>query len=212
MSLVSVAEAKSYMGITGASKDALIQSLINIVEGEVSAYLDRNLSLATYGDEVLSYDVSSFDARYNPELDTGSDYPKVFLENYPVVSLEEVTYEGDAIADIYWDYIPSTGAITLYSFYDDRKQKLKATYVAGYTSATLPAALRGVILDGVKYHYSLSGTASQTSGGVQSKKVGDFSVSYGDSNSTRLTSGNGYGKAYLVLNESTLNRYKKICI
>lgn len=209
MSIISVSTVKSYLGITGTSSDAVLTMQTNLVEGEVAGYLNKNLAIATYTNEILKYRFSKFDNQFNPELDTYQDYRKVFLANYPVTSFTSLMNGTETVSTNDYALETANGEITLYSSISDEKNNLKANYVAGYTEETLPEDLKFVILEGVKQLYASSGTVSQGSGNVESKRVGDFAVSYKDN---FVKTDSGFLKRYLAESLSTLNRYRKVNI
>lgn len=221
MSLVTLAEVKTFLQITTTTSDALLTLYIDYVGAEIDAYTGRTLSQTVYTDEVLEYVESDYDY-YSPRaLAISSDFPVVFTKEFPISGLG-LTYNGESVDTENYNYIPNTGVITLYKKYLADKQLFKATYTAGYTIVTgtsysVPTDLKLVTLEGVKRMYE-NNTAANTSGGnVKSKRIKDFNVEYGNDQtgyvSTLQTNGNTrLMKSYLAANAVILDRYRKIFI
>lgn len=212
--LVTITQVQDYLGISTTTG---LQTYIDIVSSEIDAYTGRNLSQNVYTDEVLNWTNSTFDTSDNEPLDTEIDYPSLFLSNYPIVGSVAITEDGTAVPTANYSTDTTNGVIKVFSYISDDKDKLLATYTAGYTTTTgqtntIPSDLRGVALEGVRYMFVNGGTARQGTGNVSSKKVKDFSVSYGDNadNSRYVNTDMGLIKSYIAGNSIILNRYKKI--
>lgn len=202
--LISLTEAKEFMQITGTASDALISVYIDMIESEISVVVDRNLAIATYT-ESLSYLQSSFDRSDYTNLDAGQPAPKLFLKNYPVANI--TLSEGDTV-------VPTTSYTTNLDngviSPDYQLSEPSANYVAGYTTVTAPIALKSVVKLGVTSLYNNNGTATQGSGDVTSKKIKDFSVSYGNNQTGFITQQDGkLVKNYIASNMMTLKRYMR---
>lgn len=207
--MITLNEAKAYLGVTTTATDALITTIINNVTAEIESVCGRKLMEHVYSNEVLSYEISDYDGQYNPEIDLESDYLKLFLKNYPVQSLS-LTADGVEVDDANYDIDANNGVVTMYQAESDDKGRLKATYTAGYTlttgsSFTVPDDLKMVAYQGVKYEYSYSGVTTQGQSNVTSKSVGSFSVTYNKDNIKPIAM--GMEKPYIALNIRTLNRY-----
>src|SRR5690606_33621443 len=167
-----------------------------------SAYIDRNLALTTYT-EIPSYLGSRFDQSSYTSLDTWNEESFLFLKNTPIIGIS-ITYNGSVYPTTSYSYNADQGYI-----YNAYLAEPTVTYTAGYTTSTAPADLKLVALQGVKSLYENNSAASSGSGNVQSKRIKDFSVTYGNEQSGYLGTG---GKIYLKSISTILNRYKRIVI
>lgn len=181
--LVSLANTKTFLGITDNTKDALLEMLINMATDYIQSQCNVNYFMAT--DYVIQ------------ELDgTGTD--QLVLPNHPawdLTSLQERT--GSGITD--WRTIPSdeytldgdNGIITWTSqftgfdeglndenalsdpIFQKVKRKYRATYTAGYN--TIPYDLQYACM-------SLVGQMLNTksASGIVSESLGDHSITYSD--------------------------------
>jgi len=215
--MITTAEAKTFLGVTTTANDTLISSFIDYVTAEIEAVVGHKLIQAVYTDEVLNFDDAHFDAMESPSMDLTGEYPQIFLKNYPVQSLT-ITENGTAVSTD--NYTVETdaknrGVVTFYAQPNTYHNYLKATYTAGFTTTTgstftVPNDLKKVALDGVKEMYQASGTTTQSgSTGVKSKSVGDFSVSYGDS---QVQLNGKFYAPYIAKNMAILNAYKKTTV
>lgn len=208
--MITTSEVKQFLGVTSTVNDSLITTFTNYVIAEIESYCGRTLTLTTYTGATLKYEDSTFDNRPQITLDTSEGYPKLYLQQYPVTTVTSFTYKDNPLVATD-DYMLNTtnGVIEMYTAFNDLKDNIEITYVAGYDSA--PNDLKLVICQGVKAMYAESGATSQNSGGISSKKVGDFSVNYGAGNS-QYSDGSTIGKTYLMANRAILNRYRKVLI
>lgn len=206
--IVGLTETKAFMQVTGTATDTLISTYIDITEAEVDALVGRPLGRATYT-ESLSYLQSTFDQSGVTLLDAGQDSPNLFLRNYPVISL---TLTDDAV-------IPTTSySVDLANgvISDIYPNRPTATYVAGYTTATAPADLKGLVMMGVTSLYNNNGAASNGGGGtaqVTSKRIKDFSVSYDNTQNSYTTWNSGsFVKNYISSNMHIIRKYQRITV
>lgn len=209
MALITLSDTKTYLGITSSDYDTLLNMFIGQISAEIETYLDRQLEEQEYASEVLKFVYSNNDAQNNPLLDVRGQRPQCFTKEYPISSspAPAITQDGDSVDtdDYYIDY--DEGVINWNRGVSDADNKLLITYTAGY--ATIPDDIQAVAMEGVKQAFNNSGSASQGSGNVKSKKVGDFSVSYG---STESYVTEGGVKRYLAEGKSTLDRYKRAIV
>jgi hypothetical protein len=209
--MITIAEAKSYMGVTITTNDVLIGTLIDYVTAEIEAVCGRNLMQKVYTDEVLKYNVPNYDAQFNPELDLNEDNKRLFLKNFPVQSLS-LKENGVVVSVDNYILDSNNGVIELFTSPSDYKNNLKATYTAGYvvtgTSFVVPNDLKMIALQGVKYEYAYSGTVLQGQSNVQAKSTGAFSVTYNKDNTKPLQP--GATKPYLAMNTAIINKYLSI--
>lgn len=220
--LISLDQIKTYLGLDGATitgSTALLTMFEEFVVSEVSDFIGKNIEEAAYTNEVLIFKGDRFDLQepYIADFDLAWQRPIAFTKNYPIATSGglqlAVTYLGNTLVnDTDYTCDPENGTITFYRWVSDWKNRLKATYTAGYNAATLPAGLQMVILDGIKLMYQNSGITTQNSANVTSKRVGDFGVSFGsDANSTvTYSKGDINLKKYLADSLPILKRYMSI--
>jgi len=201
-----ITTTKVYLGITTTATDVLIQLFTDLVVAEIEAEIGDKLSQVTITDEELHFLESQNFADDMGAIDQNNPYPILSTKYSPVSSLS-VSHQQVSVSTANYNY-NSNGVITMFAFYDDSKNELKATYTAGYS--TLPSDLQMIVFEGVKTNFMNSGTTKQNSGNISSKKLADFSVSYGDSQ-TGLYNDNGK-KSYICNNMSILQRYQRISI
>jgi hypothetical protein len=200
MAIINRTEAKNFLQITTDSYNDLIDTYIEIVEADIEAYINNKITPTAVTDEPLSVMRSNFDQHYVPNLDTTHPYPKAITKYSPIVtdSASSVTYDGDTLtADTDYKIDEDTGVITFYTNISDYKEKLVASYTAGYV--TIPTDLKSVARFGVKEYFEQNAPAKQGGDNIKSKKIGNFSVTYGSKDTG--------GKAYLDANKNILNKY-----
>ena len=205
--LITVAEAKSFLQITGTTYDTLITGYCGYITAEINSYVGRNLESATYTNEVLNFESANFDLDENTPFDLGTPQSTVQLKNYPVASVSgtaqiTISYDGDPfVLDDDFKVDTDTGTVYFYTSSTDYQRKLLATYTAGYS--TIPDDIKLVALMGVKDLFRSGGVTTQGDLNVTSKSVGDFSVNYSQVEGV---------KSYLESNSMILNKYTKVGI
>jgi hypothetical protein len=181
--ILTLAQVKNFLGITTNTYDTLLTEMIEIVESELSSYLSRPLEQKTYTDYVLNYMFSRFDRGVQSEgLSTREEYGRLKLPQYPVTTFTNLKYDNTVIDTGDYYVNKDKGIIHMFRFYSDFNGKLTGTFTAGYTSTTIPSVLKGIIYDGVKFLFETNKEAVKGSKieDIESKRVGDFSVSYKD--------------------------------
>lgn len=213
MAYVTLSETKDFLQITTTASDVLIQSYIDIVTGEVDAYTNRTLSEVTYS-EVVEYLEDGRDRNAYRPYNVAENYPRLYLSEYPVVGDVELVYDSvTTVSTANYKTSSDNGVVFVYDYQADDQRKLEANYVAGYTTASAPAALKGVIYQGVKSYYENNSVAKQGVGNVKSKSLKDFSVSYGNEQSGLYTQINGkLVKTYLAANSDILDGYSRVIV
>lgn len=204
--IVNITETKVFMQVTGTASDVLIQTYIDLVESELEAVLMRKLEKATYT-EVLDYKQSKFDQSGYTNLDAHHESPVFFLKNTPVIANSLSLEHGGTVPTESYTYNLNNGVLKT----DSQLNTPTATYVAGYTTATAPADLKGLVNMGVASLFNNNTAAKQGSGNVQSKKIKDFSVTYGNNQNSYVQNANGQlVKTYLASNQHIINRYTNV--
>lgn len=153
--LVTVADAKEYMGIGSADftiPNTIIEGMINAVGDIFDNELNRTLESATF----------------TMHLD-GTGTQSIFVPAYPIVSITSINIDSDRVfgSDTLvssGDYVVynSRGEITMvkstypvrYNYFPIGKQNVKIVYVGGYSTTgtvTLPHDLQKAAKDQVKF-------------------------------------------------------------
>lgn len=208
--LVSLDDIKTFLQVTGTASDVLLTVYRDSIEAEMGAYCGRTLTENTYT-EVVHYLQSPYDANSYTFLDVNYDYPAFVVKNTPITAFELVA-NGVTVSDTNYWYQDDQGVIQTSSRYDDSKNRLKASYTAGYTTATAPIDLQLVVKEGVRalFTSNTAATSGGASGAVKSKRIKDFSVAFDGSSSYVVQINNSFMKPYLASNSTILNRYKRI--
>jgi hypothetical protein len=146
LSLVTLAEYKAYAGIASTNQDAEINSIIPKVS-ELTKSICRR-SFIDYVD----------DAKI--EIYSGGNGPKIFLKEYPLISVDSVEFSTDygqnyTTLEEFVDYVVDLEDSTIQAignFYTFNKyiNGYKIAYYAGYEA--LPEDLKIAILDLVTYY------------------------------------------------------------
>lgn len=208
MSLTSLTDIKTILQITTTASDALLTLYRDMVEKEVEDYCGINLIEYT-ATEPLKFVNSRIDASSYTPFETLSGKPLLFV-NARHITTFSLVFETTTVSSSTYSINEENGVVTLNQLYDDSDEKLKAVYTAGYTTASAPASLKSVVYQGVRAYFTNFDAASQGGGNVKSKRIKDFSVDYGNSN-TGLNNDSGE-KIYLASNKVILDRYKRVNI
>lgn len=179
--LLSLETIKEYIGVTSDTDDDLLEMLRDLAIGEVEAYCDREFDQQTISGEVLSTDNSNFDRLPIKPFDLSGVQLTAQTAQSPVVaSGETITYQGRELvldSDYKMDY--ENGIIYFYTGVSSYERTLLINYTYGYTDDTIPGALKSVFLELIANKYREHG-ATKGEGQVQSKQLGNFSVTYRD--------------------------------
>jgi hypothetical protein len=157
--LLTLSEYKEYKGINSSTNDGKIQALITQVSSLVENYCNRKfIQYSTTQNARVEW----FDGMTN----------KVWLTEFPVISVESVTtstdggmtqetlVEGSSSKDGYFVDLEEGTVFTQQTVnmfidsYDIPYRSLEITYTAGYTEDTLPEDLKLAVLDLVHYYMS----------------------------------------------------------
>lgn len=164
--LVTVDDAKTYLGINGSDYDDFLAQQCTIISDVVEEYCGRKFAAANY--------VQTF---YKEDYDPGTNFLSLF--HYPVNTLTSVLDGTTNITSSIRLHKPS-GQMTLkdtefFSYGDS----VVVTYNAGY--ATIPSAIQSVIFSllGEVYNKRKSGVALSFGSDVQSISIpGTISVAF----------------------------------
>jgi hypothetical protein len=173
--LTTVARLKSFMGITSATHDTLLDSVVDATSQFIQNYCDRTFVETTYTNEI--YD------------GVGTD--KLMLRNYPVSTTAAFTLEvrtspmnvssWDAISsDLYHTHY-NRGIIEMVGgrFYE-LPRHYRITYTAGYVFDNAATFLEDVNAGDLEYAVWKLATdlfrQRKQGTGVQSESIGEYSV------------------------------------
>jgi hypothetical protein len=127
--LTDLATVKGWLSMTGTSDDGLLASLITACSAAIQSYLNRNFAQQAY-----------------TELRNGTGTSRMVVANYPLVSVQSVLVNGQAVQQ-------SSDGFTQYGWtFDDRgltmigdvwargTRNVQIIYTAGYASVPLDIA------------------------------------------------------------------------
>lgn len=218
--IVKLGDIKTYLQLNSADDDSLVLLYAELVQAEIEAYVQRPLELNTYT-EYLKF--NSYNSDLLPLTPLGAEIKNrfLFVENTPITELS-ILVDGEEVSTDNYNYNANTGVIEMYVNYDDSKNSIVAEYSAGYSTAStatfgVPSDLKLVMLEGIKSIYINNSQATKGSGNISSKKIKDFSVSYGNESTsniakTGLAGSGALVKTYIASNSTILNKYKRISI
>lgn len=147
--LVSLAEYKSYKGISNPNKDAMYQTVLTSVSDLIKTYCGR-----TFIDHYSTPKVE--------KITVTEGTPHVVLREHPLILVSAVTQEGvDITADI--DIDVDLGVIYYPTGFTAGADILEVTYTAGY--AATPADLKLAAMELVDYYVNDEHKARKTFGG-----------------------------------------------
>ena len=177
--MITLAELKAYLSITVSTYDTFLTNLISLAIGRLEGVAGRSLGLATYTNEVLEVEGSSFNAEDFVGLKINQPVVAVKLKNYPVATLTSVTLDGDALTSGEDFYLRADeGILLFYSDISSYGDKLLATYTAGYSDSTAPDGLKWILYEMCKIMFQNGATPTKGGREVESKRIGEYSVSY----------------------------------
>lgn len=165
--IATIEEVKTRLSITGSGDDAVLTQVVEEIDQAIKTYLDRNIERLVYDEYV---DTSG---GLNREKYFTKDFPieagSVTITNNGTEWVEGTNYDVDYVNGIiFFHTLPSIGF-----------KKLRVQYSAGYESTDIPKDLKMAVINA---SCTLFNNRKQT--GVKSESLGDYSVTYGDTNST----------------------------
>jgi len=163
--LVSLANTKTFLGITNNEKDDVLNILIAAMSDFIEGYCSRTFASTVYTDE---------------EYDGNAAY-EMRLKNFPVITFTSLEKNNkwnnnddweDVDTEDYWVDL-DTGIVTKTTVFNKGKQNYRANYTAGY--ATIPNDLQYACMVMVS-----EALARKDNTGLKSESLGDHSVTYMD--------------------------------
>jgi len=169
--LISLADLKAALGITGTSEDAELQAAITFQSQIIAAYCDRRFGLAQ--------------ALETFTLDPGESVRRreaLVLSLYPVTTITDVSISGTSTTDYTFD--PPSGRLWLpanqyvygaWQFYGFGPNPIAVTYSGGYDlPEQAPARLQRAIIETINQGRT-SGTRDPT---IREVQHGDTRITY----------------------------------
>lgn len=180
--LTTKEKVKTQLGISGTTHDTLLDELIKNATASIERYCKRNFTRGTYTEY---FDTEKFEN-------------KLFVRNFPVISLTSVKYRGGTWASISWldfnanDYLLGDyGKVSFAFFLPEAEKYVQIIYVGGYlidfsnelnaTLHTLPADLTQITTDIVALQFN-----QRTSAGISNESTEGQSITYKDSDLTTV--------------------------
>ena len=166
-SLLTLQDAKDHLSVTGNEMDAVVEGLVESASLMCEEYVDRQLMTRTYSAEI--YD--------------GQGGLALKLRQFPITSVTSVEFLTGGPPDewttqsltTYGSYVlqPVYESIAFRNLWFPRgSQNVRVTYVAGYSTTTLPRAIKDACRIAVKALWDVrdkqnAGIASQSNMGGQ---------------------------------------------
>ena len=170
--LVSLADAKTYLGVSSATYDSFLTEQLTVISDAVEGYCGRKFEQAAY--------VQTF---YDDDFENGA-YEELPLFHYPVNTIayvKEIDPDSNAETALTSNIRlhKPTGKIKYLEGYFHNGSKVEVSYNAGF--ATIPSPIRSVVLSLVeeRYNRKISGVALSFGSDVQSIAIpGTISISF----------------------------------
>lgn len=136
--IATLAEIKSYLGVSGSADDAFLTSQGQLVSDAIEAYCQRKFNAVNYTQTYYCEDYKRGDSR-------------LFLAVFPVNSITSIEEDGEAITG--YRLHPQTGILTKKEgfFFGD---EIIVEYNAGYAQADIPSVVKSVVYSVVGERYS----------------------------------------------------------
>jgi len=168
--LVSLADAKAFLKISGASEDTVVENMINRASIFANDYTQRLLL-----------------SRVNTDYYDGDGTGTIILNQYPVTTLSNLYDDVDrafgagTAINVSMDVVVdnNTGVLRLFNqavAFNNGISNVKVIYTAGYILANVPASIQEAVLLYVGYSYRSQYLSNRY--GVTSEHVGDRSTTY----------------------------------
>lgn len=201
MALITLANAKTYLGISGSDKDAVLNLLIEQGSSIFELLTGRKFDSETYTDK--EYDGSGnrelvLDHRpiitftkleKRNTLDNSDNWSTIDSDKYWVDTDNGIITKTTNFLD--WDIVHRDPEIGEDITFEIGKRNYRATYTAGYS--TIPNDVQSAVMQMVGFMYN-----TRSKGGYESETLGDRTLRL--SNNNTITSG---------FVGSVINKYKE---
>lgn len=187
MAIITLAELKTYLGITGTTEDSKLTTIVAATNTFVETYCNRAFE----------------EAEYTEELYDGPGSSVLCLKNWPVSEVAEVIVEDTEVEErteidgegYYLD--AEAGILHNNDLWNRGRGIITVTYTAGYE--TIPDDLKFAVLELASYFRNMSGKS-----GIRSESLGSYSYSLMND----LSSMGGELTIPSVVIKNILDRYK----
>lgn len=160
LEIVTLAQFKTYLGITSSTEDTNLQTILDAVNQFVETYCHRSFEEAEY-----------------VELYDGTGTTSLILRHRPVTEITEILIYDDEITmrtevggDGYYYKDLASGIIMRDDLWDRGQGIITVTYTAGYTDETIPADLRYAVYELATYFRN-----TRKKAGMLSETLGSYS-------------------------------------
>lgn len=170
VALITTANLKTFLGISGSSEDTILDSIVNAASKMIQSFCGKALVQATY-----------------TEYYDGSGVEELILKNYPIASVTSLNIDGSRtfgsstdinVADnVIID--ANSGIITLwhnYSVFPKGLRNVKVVYVAGYATNAIPYDLQQACKQTAMMIYKRQYQDQKV--GIASETIGDKTTTY----------------------------------
>jgi len=177
--LTSVADVKTYLGITVTSDDALLEMFINQGTDWIESYCgNRRFLDSTYTDEVYESQFTSSEQQH-PTIERNRQF-WLSTKQYPITDTQAVIVKyrnGTSVwdvqnADVY-DTYEDRGQIYLFAGMPNIRKAIKLTYSAGYETIPNDLALACIKLVARQYE-------KRKSQGKKQESIGGATIVWAD--------------------------------
>lgn len=159
--LVTLADLKTLLGITGVAEDAYLTLMCGIASDIVEKFCGRVFTKTTYPDEIYE----------------GTGNHRLVLRQSPIVSITSIKYrtgtpgtpQWQTIDDAFYYTNGDTGIVYMDNHFFGQGNSYAVTYEAGYT--TIPSDLQMAVALIVGQYRATKGQAS----GMKSETLGEYS-------------------------------------
>jgi hypothetical protein len=167
--LISLADLKLALRITGTTEDAALQAAITFQSRIIADYCDRRFGLAQATE---TFTLDHYESMLTRQALTLSLYPVVEVTDVSIAGMTETDYDFDPASGRLWPW--KTG-VNVYPFGYWGSTPIAVTYSGGYSLPTdAPARLQRAVIDAV----NAGRTSSYRDPTIRELQHGDSRVSY----------------------------------
>jgi|TARA_B110000908_G_scaffold169268_1_gene226044 hypothetical protein len=156
MSIITLADYKTYSDINSPNQDNKLQYIIDFVNQYILNYCNTTFTPTV----VTGYKASCFN---------GEDF---VLPHAPVISIESITYNAEIMADTKYTLHKEEGRVESFTSFSKNRFALEVNYTHGH--ASVPADLKLSALEFVTYLSKREFTKSRSSSNGESSDYGDM--------------------------------------
>ncbi len=157
----TLANVKTFLGVTGSDDDALLTIILGQVDQAIKTYVGWNIESEVVTNEYHTADgITKTFVLGMGQVDSGETFTATY---------DTTDYDSDDYV-VYYD----EGIVVFYSQVAESVKMLKFSYTAGYETADIPKDLQmafAKMVGGIYFNRKVQS-------GVSSEKLGDYAVSY----------------------------------